>query len=461
MNSTAIGDALEEQILALIKSEINADRFWAKKTCCKVFRKKGYHSKDRDAKIIFDVSIEIYLPGSTQYSLLILIECKNYTHAVPVDDAEEFFAKVQQVAAANVKAVVASTASFQSGTRAFAKSKGIGLLRYFSKSNFKWELYRSASASARTTSADASSRVEAGLSTPEFKSDVFDLYMQSPARETNSLWDFIEDLSVSSLLTSVQVRKVANSRSRLTSQVSFLEKGELEAIADDTLSQAGYSFGEVSLDAICAREADRCKLVVATDAPSLGSDEPNPILGRIAFDPLHIHVYAQPVPNRGRERFTLAHELAHHLLNHQQYMAGEFCDEGDFVLQRQRIDDGTDIARMEFQANYFAASLLMPRACFTADFWRVVSGLGLTDRGFGPLYVDNQRCNLQSFEVVTGHMMRMYGVSRTAAKIQLESLGLLRDVRGQGEARGMQAVLASAYDRYSSSVDPSHNENAI
>ena len=42
-----------------------------------------------------------------------LIECKNYSHAVPVDYAEEFFAKVQQVAAANVKAVIASTASFQ------------------------------------------------------------------------------------------------------------------------------------------------------------------------------------------------------------------------------------------------------------------------------------------------------------------------------------------------------------
>jgi len=71
----------------------------------------------------------VYLPGSREYSALVLIECKNYGHPVPVDDVEEFFAKVQQVAAANAKATIASTASFQSGAREFAKSKGMGLIR--------------------------------------------------------------------------------------------------------------------------------------------------------------------------------------------------------------------------------------------------------------------------------------------------------------------------------------------
>ena len=143
MTSTAAGNVLEEAIYALFRAEIDAGRFWAKKSNCKLYLKKGYFSKSRNSDIVFDVSIEIFLPGATDYSALVLIECKNYTHSVPVDDAEEFFAKAQQVGAANSKAILASTAAFQSGAREFAKSMGMGLLRYFDNRNFKWELRRS------------------------------------------------------------------------------------------------------------------------------------------------------------------------------------------------------------------------------------------------------------------------------------------------------------------------------
>jgi hypothetical protein len=157
-----------------------------------------------------------------------LIECKNYSHPVPVDDAEEFFSKVQQVAAANAKGIIASTASFQSGTRTFAKSKGIGLLRYFGTENFKWELKRSPSASAKSTVADDAYQIDRALSEEAYKSYAFDLYLQSPLRETNSLWDFFEDLIFDSALTSIQARRIVNPRSKLTSQVPFYGKQELE-----------------------------------------------------------------------------------------------------------------------------------------------------------------------------------------------------------------------------------------
>lgn len=122
---------------------------------------------------------------------------------------------MQQVASANGKAVIASTAPFQTGTREFAKSKGIGLLRYFDRRDFKWELKRSPSASARSTSADDSRLVEQGLSEPEFRSCIFDLYLQSPTRLTNSLWDFFEDLILASGLSPDHIRLIANARSKL------------------------------------------------------------------------------------------------------------------------------------------------------------------------------------------------------------------------------------------------------
>ena len=85
-STTGKGNALELQIRDLFQREIDDDKFWVKKENCKVFWKKGYFSKDRGKEIIFDISIEIFLPGERNFSSLILIECKNYEHRVPVDD---------------------------------------------------------------------------------------------------------------------------------------------------------------------------------------------------------------------------------------------------------------------------------------------------------------------------------------------------------------------------------------
>ena len=442
MNTSRVGNVLEKRIHDLFQAEIDADRFWAKKSNCKVFWKKGYHSKDRNTEIVFDVSIEIFLPGSKDYSSLVLIECKNYTHSVPVDDAEEFFAKVQQVAAANAKAVIASTASFQSGARSYAKAKGIGLMRYFDAAPFKWELRRSPSATARSTSVEDTHFVLDGLARQDFQSQAFDLYLQSPTRETNSLWDFVEDLILDGSLTPAQTRRVSNPRSKLTNQVPFLEKEQLESQSAEILADLGYVNGETPLVELCARERERSHLTVNISVAPNEFDVERSILGRIIFEPLVIDVYTQSEPNRGRDRFTLAHELGHYLLSHGRYLVRETCDPGDFTLHRQSMVDGSDLSRMEFQANFFAASLLMPRTHVLEDFRRLVRTLEISDKGFGALYVDNQACNLHNYEVVTGDLMRQYGVSRTAATIRLQSLGLLRDARMRVGPRSMLDVLS-------------------
>jgi Zn-dependent peptidase ImmA (M78 family) len=423
------GDSLEKNIRDYFESEISADRFYVNKSSAKVRWKPKYFSKDRNSHITFDVSIEVYLPDATEYSFVLLIECKNYSHSVPVDDAEEFFQKVQQVAGANSKAVIASTAGFQSGTREFAKSKGIGLLRYFNQDNCKWELKRSPSAGVRTAlQADSRHFIE-GLANPDFQSLIFDLYLQSPTRETNSLWDFMEDMLLDSELSSESIRKIVNARNRHGSSVSFIEKDELETIADSILSRLSYAGGELNLEALCEHEHKKTGLIVSTDVIPSELQKASRILGRISFDPLIIEIYRQAQAHRGRERFTLAHELAHHLLAHGEYLEQEYCEDSDFVLSRQPFMDGTDIARMEFQANFLAGCILMPRLNFIESFQALVRTLSIPNRGFGALYVDDQACNLQNFEIVTKRLMLIYGTSYAAVKIRLESMGLLHDHR--------------------------------
>lgn len=428
-NSKKIGDILEKQILDFFSAEIDSGRFWGTKSSTKIFQQKGYFSKDRNTDIFFDVSIVFYLPGATEYAFVFLIECKNYSHSVPVNDIEEFHSKTQQVASSNSKSILASTSSFQAGTRSFAESKGIGLLRYFRPDDVKWELMRSPSSSTHVSSSENELLIQEGLSENDFQSFIFDFYLQTPIRKTNSLWDFFNDLASTSELSSTELDEIRNQRGNSSTKIPFIEKYDLESLSDDLLSPIEYSGGEVNLDHLCQIEFEKSGLVVNTISDPISVDAVAGVLGKINFDPPIIHIYKQQVENRGRERFTLAHELAHYFLHHGNFLKREHCDDSDFNLVKKPYIDKTGVARLEFQANYLAASLLMPRRHFLADFKRLIEILGLHDRGFGQLFVDNQICNLESFEFVMNRLVEKYGVSRTAAKIRLDSMDLLKDVR--------------------------------
>ena len=95
-----------------------------------VNREPEYFSRDRQSAIKFDAAVEVTRPGTDDPFFYWVIECKHYSHNVPVDDAEEFYAKLQQVGGANSKGTIVTKTGFASGTVAYCQSKGIGLWRY-------------------------------------------------------------------------------------------------------------------------------------------------------------------------------------------------------------------------------------------------------------------------------------------------------------------------------------------
>jgi hypothetical protein len=103
MNTTAKGDHYEDRVYKVLQKLLQDDALIVSGKHSKIFRKKAYYSKDRDSDIVFDISIEAYLPGAENYSLLILIECKDYSSSIPVNDVEEFAAKVSQVGEHNTR----------------------------------------------------------------------------------------------------------------------------------------------------------------------------------------------------------------------------------------------------------------------------------------------------------------------------------------------------------------------
>jgi hypothetical protein len=90
------------------------------------------------SEIITDISIETRIANADNYSLLTVIECKDYKGTVPVNDIEEFCSKVEQIAGVNVKAIFVTSSALQIGTLNFAKSKGIGVIRFLPKNQMRW-----------------------------------------------------------------------------------------------------------------------------------------------------------------------------------------------------------------------------------------------------------------------------------------------------------------------------------
>lgn len=429
MSTTESGEEFEAKLVDLLQAELEADRFFAKKECCRLFRKKGYYSKDRQKEIVFDISVEICLPDAPTFSVLVLVECKNYGHAVPVDDAEEFFAKLQQVSGANIKGIIAASSAFQSGTFTFSKSKGIGLLRYFSETSFKWCLHRNVSMSHVDPMSLTAAEIAAALVNPAYRSQCHPCLFALEQTFGTSISGLLECLLSGGLRDPILLGAVRGQRQSDPWNVGFLSSQKIEDRAQEILARVCYCSGEVPLETVCERESADAGLVVVKVLPSADNGWSPGILGRLQFSPLRITLFDDAGWNAARQRFTLAHELGHYFLEHSQYMREEYCEASDFENGAGHNVSSDNIRRMEWQANYFASCFLLPKGSFVADFLKLAYQHDIKDRGFGLLYVDNQLCNQANYYNITNALRARYKVSRTAIKLRLEAFGLLRDVR--------------------------------
>ena len=107
----------------------------------------------------------------------------------------------------------------------------------------------------------------------------------------------------------------------------------------------------------------------------------------------------------------------------------ETCHEEDMDLESAERINLKDVRRMEWQANFFASCLLLPKDQFTREFLKQVVRHNLSDRGFGLLYLDGQRCNIDTYHSVTYPLMKEYAVSRSVVKLRLMKLGFLNEAQ--------------------------------
>ncbi len=126
---------------------------------------------------------------------------------------------------------------------------------------------------------------------------------------------------------------------------------KVRVTAADVLKQTGSARVPVPVEQIVK------KMGIDLVHESLGPE----VSGLIVKSPSGAKICVNQDDPKVRQRFTIAHELGHHVLKHQ-FEAGDHVhvDRGNVILYRAKQPAGFDV--QEREANKFAAALLMPVA---------------------------------------------------------------------------------------------------
>ncbi|WP_415762266.1 ImmA/IrrE family metallo-endopeptidase [Pseudomonas sp. CP4] len=418
LSTYAKGDKFEEQVFQFLTREIHEGRFFCRSEHCQIYRKRSYYSRDREDSIIFDIAIEVFLPGLEKPSMIVIIECKNYSGTVPVCDIEEFSAKVSQVTGFNVKGIFASMSAFQSGTFNIARNKGFGLLRYFDQSEFRWELPRALLTGTRSTKSRKRAEIEYALTNQDFRPTIYSAYAVTPSGYTDG-WDGIwKGLDVEAAFSDEELRLIHTTLPTSKLRVPFVSKDSLEDLAEQVLKSISYNQGFVDLNKVISHERDSNGLIVRF------FEENHSALGSITFNPLEIKIFTLDEQSH-LARFTLAHELGHYFLKHGRYMSRESIHAQDIDQSQFITVPKGEVERLEWQANMFASCLLMPQTEFNMVLSVLVKRYGIRNRGHGTIYLDEQSDNLTNFRMIAAALSRYFKVSLTAVRLRMKALGHL------------------------------------
>lgn len=418
LSTYAKGDIFEEQVFQFLTREIHEGRFFCRPEHCQIYRKRSYYSRDREAFIIFDIAIEVFLPGLDKPSMTMIIECKNYNGTVPVGDIEEFSSKISQVAGFNVKGIFASMSAFQSGTFNIARNKGFGLLRYFDHSEFRWELPRALLTGARNAGSRKRAEIEYALTHPDFRPTIYSAYAITPSGYTDGWAGLWRGLSLDEGFSDDELKLILPPPTAAKLRVAFVSKNNIEELAERVLKSTSYVRGAVDLNKLILQEGNVSGLNVSF------LEENSSVLGSIIFSPLEIKIFTDDKESH-LARFTLAHELGHYFLNHGRYMTRESVRSRDIDQSQLITIPKGEVERLEWQANMFASCLLMPRDEFLMALGLLIKHHEIRNRGHGDLYLDGQRDNVNNFRMIAAALSEYFRVSLTAIRLRMKALQVL------------------------------------
>jgi IrrE N-terminal-like domain len=216
------------------------------------------------------------------------------------------------------------------------------------------------------------------------------------------------------------------------------ERTAIEAVAERVLGRLAQLRPQVAQPSIAIDDIVQFSGLSIDFDDLAAMDYPETYAATFAADRLiMVDEAIEPVSHPDKEglyTYTLAHELGHWHLHRTGEQLNLFRLRRYGATFCRRIEDGGQPPpHEEWQADYFAACLTMPRAA-VAYAWQALLGHG------GPLLCDRTCSDLQrSLHIpsssrtkradwhVAGSLARVFRVSAPAMKYRLEEMGLLPD----------------------------------
>lgn len=408
MNTTQKGSIFEEIVFNYFNYLIKNGYFGFTKDQCLLTQQKAYYSKDREKEIVFDLSLELFFPQQDIPFLIILIECKNYDKKVPIDDIEEFSSKVSQISTHKTKALCITTKGFQEGALTFSKNKGISLWRITQHQPHEIILNRTKARLSNLNNQFYSALTEENYGYQNYGN----IFIQTPFRNTFYPKELIKDMILDLGLQSEYAR------SKEKQNVPYKSKEDLEKFAESIFLKFSQA-NQLDLEIVIQKY--NFKLIKTNELESTD------IIANLNFHNKTIKLFGIEYFSNTQLKFALAHELGHILLGHGQILKTEQRTSDEQSINQQSFYGlAINIDRLEFQANYFAACLLLPRTLFKKLFIAHLNYYGNKNRWFSPLFIDNQPCNIDNYFKIIIPLAKYFSVSQETIKIRLEGLGLAK-----------------------------------
>ena len=154
------------------------------------------------------------------------------------------------------------------------------------------------------------------------------------------------------------------------------------------------------------------------------------ILGKTQLEPLSLYVDIS-LANDPRFNFVLGHELGHVVLHRSVdvkrtgYEEQEIVDtETDFVTGKKNLRTPRDW--LEWQANYFSSSILMPRLSVVSAVVKKQKEIGIK-RNLGQIILEAKDYSLRDYKQIQKHLELVFSVNATNVECRLRDLGILID----------------------------------
>lgn len=384
MNTVQIGNDFEEKSYYIIEKAIKNNDLGLIPDYCRVFRKKGYYSFRRKKDIIFDLAIEFTPPKAENPALLYLIECKKYSNSVPVDDIATFAEYMGQIEGFATKGIFITNNKLQKGALETLKSYGIMLI--------------------------------------EVNDDDYNIILNRKDRLGNKNakeLDLDEKLRLT-IENAILPQKVEG--------LKRLSEKQIQNIADNFLNEYDRSILENAsyLDLNKLKEYLNEKYGLTVEYVNLLDHDNSKLLGYFDTEKNKILI-DYSVLGSERYPFTLAHEIGHFVLHKDlkmnQTVYNNFKDSSHNIFtQKNSLEN--DKNWIEWQANYFASSILMPHISLVAQLIGIQRQMGVS-RNQGTIYLDHQEQNRKDFYTYLDYLSEHFKVSKLSIEYRLKNLGIL------------------------------------